>query len=222
MAINQQAPTVVYPYKHTNSEELAWSIKSLKNVEHGQVMIVGDSVPGHEVTQSLINSWSRNSRYHDTINKYYTACMLAETDELLLMNDDFFIMSPWVPVNYNRGTLVDHMQWRKGKDDYQRMLELTNRFLLSKGIANLSFELHAPMLVNRLLLKQAIEEIMPQLRLRRTLCLRSYYGNRFNIESEYMADVKNPTNPESMTLLSTNNRAFMSDLGNYIRSKLCE
>jgi len=221
MASSQQTTAVVYAYKKTYSGEIDWSIKSLKNLLLPKnVYVVGDEAPESINIKPLPNTWASRSRYHDTINKYYTAALQLEEDQILLMNDDFFIMQPWKPANYNRGTLLDHMEWRKQNDDYQRRLDYTNNYLLSRGMTNLSFELHTPMLVDRVLLKQAIEEIMPQLRTNRIPMLRSYYGNRFEIETEYMADVKNPSNYEHTVLLSTNNRAFEGQIGKYIRSQL--
>ena len=63
-------------------------------------------------------------------------------------------------------------------------------------------------------------EIMPQLVASRAVMIRSYYGNRFGIESEYMEDVKNVQNYKELPIISTNEMTFAGEMGAYIKDNL--
>lgn len=211
---------VVYPYIKSASRELEYSLKSLKHIAHDRVFVIGpnpDYPIDAQVIQPARNGWSRYSPYHDVINKLLTACELD--DEIILMNDDIFLMSQNKIVTYNRGTLTDHMNSRRF-DSYSRALRNTQRILRQGGYGDIDFELHTPMVMNTALLKIAITELLPHLKSSRALMIRSYYGNRFAVESEYMQDVKNPSNYKDLPILSTNEMTFAGEIGDYIREKL--
>lgn len=210
---------VIYPYKHVESQELEYSVKSLKNIKHKNVYVIGDSHNKVPVVTPASQFWSKFSTAHDQIAKYYHVKELETSDKLLLMNDDFFILGKWTPENYNRGTLKDHISQRRTYDYYTKQLKSTENYLLSKGMTTVDYELHTPFLVERDKLIQAIEELIPALKMRRVILLRSYYGNRFNIESTYREDVKNPGSLEGMTLVSTSEKTFKDNI-DYIKSVL--
>lgn len=209
---------VVYPYRKNYSNELFWSVKSLKNVKHDRVYIIGDD-PDFEIDAEIIKPtkrpWHVYSPFHDQIDKYLTACEISTAETMLLMNDDFFILEPTDIKNYNRGTLTEHLNIR-ATDSYSSGLRSTKE--ICKNYGELDFELHIPMLVNRLKLKQAIEELIPIISTSKKVMIRSYYGNRFNIESEFMSDIKNTI---ASPFMSTNEDTFLGDLGEHIRNKLC-
>jgi len=105
-------------------------------------------------------------------------------------------------------------------DTYARALRNTHNLLREKGYDALDFELHTPMVFKSDLLKIAIAEMMPYLFNSRSLMIRSYYANRFGIESEYSEDVKNPKNYKELPIISTNEMTFAGEIGAYIKEKL--
>lgn len=212
---------IVIPYRKTPSEELKWAVKSLRNLKGvNNIYVVGDK-PDYEVDAQFIphqdNEWSILSAHHNQISKYLKACSLPLSDEIILANDDFYVLEETEPKNYNRGFLTEHINERR-YDTYTKALINTRRFLKTKGLKELDFEMHIPMAVNREKLKQAIEEIVPMIRKGRTILIRSYYGNRFGIESEYMEDVKNKL-PLGV-YGSSSDKSFKGEYGQAIKEAL--
>lgn len=213
---------VVYPYRLNESDELYYSIKSVKkHVKHAKIFIIGDEPTFKtkaKVIQPLDNEWAKFSPYHDVINKLLTACDLG--DEFILMNDDFFIMEPMREApSFNRGTMLDHLNQRR-YDTYTRALRNTRNLLAEKGYNQMDYELHAPMLINSDMMRMAIEEILPQLRFSKSILIRSYYGNKWGIISEHSGDFKNPDDYKDLPFISTNEVTFAGEIGNYIKEKL--
>lgn len=205
----QHQTDIVYVYKPTNTGELAWSIASLKNIKHRKVHIIRETK----------HQWSLFSKYHNQMAKLLDACNNLEvSDNFILMNDDFYILREWQPVNYNRGTLQDHVKWRKKRDGYSRSLVQTDLYLTARNYPSLSFELHTPFVFNKRKLKYLINSL-PKVSTT-VLQIRSLYGNIYNVDTEYKDDVKNVDNYEDMTLLSTSNKSFKLGIGQYIRSTL--
>lgn len=208
---------IVIPYKKNDSMELCYAIQSYENINHDGVVIIGEQ-PDYEVQaefiQPLPNDWSSKSPYHDVLNKYLTACEHIEGD-FIISNDDFFTLPNAQIKNYNRGTLTDHIKSRY-EDFYTRGLKNTREALKRKGYGELSFELHVPMIVNSKKLKEAIEEIIPLIENGNVIMIRSYYGNKFKVKSEYMEDIKNkdPING----FMSSNESTFKRKYGDKIRS----
>lgn len=211
---------VVYPYRKTASRELQWSIASLKNIEHNGVLVVGDK-PDYRIDADYFyhspGEFS-SSPHHDQAVKYLLACAEVEDDDLLLMNDDFFIMKEWKPENYNKGILFEQIAQRN--DAYGKALANTEQFLLAHGYSTFNYEMHTPMLVEREKLRIALDEIMPYMQGKQPILIRSYYGNRWDLKTPRKNDVKNIQNYKDATLLSTSDESFVGEIGSYIRETL--
>lgn len=211
----------VYPYRKNDSRELEWSIASVKKNLAGEISIIGDK-PDFEVEATVISTygseWKSYSPYHNVLDKILMACQLY--DEFVLMNDDFFILNPIdITKHYNRGGMLEHVNGRKF-DSYTRALQNTRNLLSGRGLTDVDFETHTPMLIKSKLMLQAISEILPQLRNSQTILIRSYYGNRFGLVSETISDVKNPDNYKELDMISTNEETFAGEIGQYIKEKL--
>lgn len=214
---------VVYVHRRKNSDEIIWSIKSVReNLKPRNIFVIGDdpNVEGVIVIKPLKNKWASLSKYHDQINKYLTACQLdIVSEDFIAMNDDFFVLDKWKPVNYNRGSLLQHINLRTKHDSYTRSLLNTEKYLRSKRLPTLSYELHTPFVFN----KHRLQLLIASLRMedRQPLQIRSLYGNTYDIDTRYMEDVKNITNYKGKKLLSTNEKHFKFEpIGSYIRSIL--
>lgn len=211
---------VVYVYKKNGSLELDWSLKSLKNIKHRNVYIVGDQTDLDAIhVQPMVNKWSSKSAYHDQINKMLTACWIPElSEDFILMNDDFFVLEKWEPENYHRGDLDMHIKARRVMDAYSRSLMETKRYLEAKGLATNSYELHTPFVFNKNKLSDLILGLDFNTRTRYQI--RSIYGNTYSVDAEYRMDVKNPALFQGLDLISTNERTFLYEIGDYIREML--
>lgn len=211
---------VVYVYKKNGSHELKWSLKSLKNVPHRNVYIVADECDEDAIIISpMKHKWHSKSAYHDQIDKMLTATYIPDlSDDFILMNDDFFIMEKWKPQNYYRGSLETHLQSRRTRDTYSNSLLETKRYLEGRNLDTRSFELHAPFVFNKNKLRDLINGLDFNGRTRYQI--RSVYGNTYDIPAEYRIDMKNPALFQGLDLISTNERTFLYEIGDYIREKL--
>lgn len=214
---------VVYPYRKSDSEELIYSIKSVKkHLSDAEIHIIGDD-PGFTDEQVTLHTpdsrdWQWYSPYHNVIRKVLAACDIA--DEFILMNDDFFIMEPLEAIPaVNMGKLLDHINYRR-YDSYTKAMRNTRNLLLERRLGEVDYESHTPMLINSEKMRAAILSILPQLASSKSILIRSYYGNMYPHDSEQINDVKNPSNPEGMVFISTNEMTFSGELGQYIKEKL--
>jgi len=229
---------IVYLVKNSvenDSEELRYSLRSLKNIPHGTVYIVGEkpdwvtNVTFIEVPQlGLKNAnWEKSLR---------TAAAREElSEEFIMMNDDFVIMKPIdaIPLN-NFGPMADviaHYDERYPDGNwYADSLRDQYNVLTKKGFTNLlSYELHAPLVLNKNKVLQLYREVTEPLGQ-----FRSYYGNYFHLGGVTVPDVKifmvarhnDPRyneDPEAylkdQTFLSSTGGAFKADIpGGYVRA----
>lgn len=215
---------IVWVYKETGSEELKYSIKSAGNLKHGRNIVVGDK-PAYDIDAEHIKPhivrWQMLSPHHDVINKLHYATTQDISEDFICMNDDFFIMKPTdIPVSH-RGTIDEHVAGRRLNDGYTKSLAATGAYLKSIGIENpLSYELHVPIVYNKQKLKDMYDTIIPIISHRGPLLTRSLYGNIYKIGGEHMGDVKNADDYQDMTFLSTNDKTFRSEIGDYIRANV--
>lgn len=221
-----ELPDIVYVYKHSDSyrnkkySELEYSIKSLKNILHSKVYIVGDNpnIEGVEVIKPMSNYWSGYSKYHDQINKYLTIAETKVTENFIAFNDDMFVMRPWEYETYHREPLEEHIEWRRRTDIYQRGLLCTLKYLKSFNHTTKNFELHTPIMFNKYLLADLIKSL--PIAKTQPFQIRSLYGNIYKVKSSRHDDVKNIQDFRESTLLSTNESTFNTEIGEYIREEL--
>ncbi len=229
MHVRAGYPDVVYYVKESETnEELRYSLRSLKNLNHGKVFIVGHKP-----------SWISKRVYHipveQTGRKYENvrALRLAALsdprlgDDFILMNDDFFIMKPVkeIPV-LRRMKNIDHYIDLYTKLDpnsrYVSSMRKTRDTLHSWGIDEVSsYELHVPMHYNKKKL-QALCDIAPM-----SCHLRTLYGNYYNLQGERIKDVKVINDDQQISFnqqfLSTSDESFESGLvGKYLRTKFAK
>ena len=215
-------PAIVIPYKKTWSRELEYSIKSLKNVPHDGVFIIGDK-PDYDVPATIIAPephQTPHNAYVDVFMKHYTACIEIDADWLLMFNDDIFCLSPYNFKMYDRGSITEHIAERRRNDAYKTMLQNTYDYLVANGETTKDYTTHTPFLYKRKNLLALINQVMPEIKRGKALSIRTLYGNIFNVPSETIKDVKNPEVYEGLPILSTNEHTFMGPLGKYIMEKL--
>jgi hypothetical protein len=185
---------IVYLVKtdpENDSEELRYSLRSLKNLPHARVFIIGEKP-----------SWATNVEYipipqTGTKGENVHANLLAAlrssdiSDDFVLMNDDFFIMKPMDSLaDYDFGPLKDvldaYMVRYPDESDYINRKRMMYEHLLEAGFENpISYELHVPMRINKRDALRIISEAKGRL-----YQFRTYYGNYVGLRSSTIKDVK--------------------------------
>lgn len=229
MSAKVGSPDVLYFVKESEeNEELKYSLRSLKNLNHGKVFIagykpswVGDSVIHIATDQS-------SGKYENVRGNLLAALNDSRLGEdFILMNDDFFVMHPTLEIpTLRRMKNIEHYIKIYSKLDpksrYVTSMQRTKETLESWGITDISsYELHVPMLLNKKkvveLLKKAPKEIH----------LRTLYGNYYDLGGERIRDVKiikeDQTIPFDQQFLSTIDASFKNgSIGKYLRNKLAK
>ena len=221
---------IVYVIKNDyDSEELKYSLRSVcMNFPFRKIVIVG-GCPDYaypdiyiEDQQEGLTKWSR------TRHSLVKALECDElTDDIWLFNDDFFVMDrvkAHEDKNYFNGTLekriIDIKRKNPRGSTYINGLEVLRNRLMNMNKDTLSFALHVPMLMNRKKLLELIDHPGTI-----SSMFRSYYGNFYEIECEYMKDVKvydMETVPDT-PFISTSDASFnKGKVGEFLRQYFSE
>lgn len=172
--------------KGDRNEELRHSLRSLANLDHGEVWIVGYR-PSWVVGVRHLPVDQCGSKAANTLAAF-RALADRGPDEFTLFNDDMFVMQPLaeVPV-WHDGPIdgyIDRVTRRAGAHStYARRAVATRDALVKVGLAPetlLSYELHVPMPMRRDALAAALAALDPLADLVADLgwfAKRSAYGN---------------------------------------------
>lgn len=135
-------------------DELRYSLRSLKNLDHERVFIVG-GLPGWATGVTHIGTPKGATKWLDAAGNQKAACLSPEiSDPFILMNDDFFVMSrvDRIP-DMNRGNardLADLYSQRYPGSRYASGMYDTIETLEAAGYQDvLSFDLHMPDVVDK-------------------------------------------------------------------------
>lgn len=218
---------VYFVRRGESNEELRHSLRSLSNIPHRNVYIIG-----------YLPKWVDNVIHIDfqqTIRKNKnTTNMLKEvvdvpelSDNFILMNDDFYIMKKMDSLpKLNRGPLQDVLDFYAPANSgyYKGMLE-TKEYMESIGLTNLiSYELHVPMIMNKKNVKIMFSEYEKLPKPIKVFNKRTVYGNMFNYGGKSIEDVKvfsldGKFNKRGDFLSSDDDYWENSRIGKYIRKK---
>jgi len=212
----------VYICREGDNEELRYSIRSVvQNLPHANIWVVGGKprwYQGNYIPVKQKGTKFENARAN--MNAIVSCNQIS--NDFILMNDDFFIMSPIDYVkDYHCGTLnqkIDYFVNKHPKSKYTKLLINSMKVLRRSGINNpIDYTLHIPMNMNR----EKLKRIMSM-----SISWRLAYGNIYRINSEkvtlrpgsakdvkiYLEDNKLTdvsSNPLSDIYLSTEDRAFI-------------
>ena len=186
---------VVYFLKECSyCEELNYSLRSLENLPHDKVFIVGGCPRNIQNVEHRFIS-QRGNKYKNTTNSLKHICKDKDlSEDFILMNDDFFILKPVDEKDLImcRGYVKDVLAYYKkrfGENDYSLGMEQTEIFLKDLGIEKpLSYELHTPLKMNKGNVLKMFE--LPYIDSLSIVHTRTLYGNLFYKDSEVMEDVK--------------------------------
>lgn len=171
---------IVVPYRQSRSEELRYALRSLKNVPHSRVFIIGDrpSFVSGKVIHIPYRQGSDIAK--NTLNILNLAVDVPEvSDNFIWMADDMYFMQKVyrIPV-LHRGSYDDVLaKYENRRFNYyvQRQIK-TNEKLKSIGINNpLCYEIHVPFVINKKKWMSVREHITPEFN------KLSMYGNLCNI-----------------------------------------
>ena len=184
---------IVYILKNdVSSDELRISLRSVcMNFPYRKIVFVGGCPDGIKPDIYLPDDQIGQTKWQKARHSMIKAFDCDElTEDVWLFNDDFFIMDKVKSdVNYTNGTLERRiMTLRKNNprgSNYINNLTRLRLSLFSMNRDTLSFALHVPMLVNR---GKALDLINKKKEL--SAMFRSLYGNYYEIDCQYMKDVK--------------------------------
>lgn len=190
---------IVYLVKNCyTNEELTYSLRSLVNLPHDRVIIVG-GCPANINKHTLVHFpiFQGGNKYSNTTANLKTICQNKElSEDFILMNDDFFILKPVTVEDLKvcRGPIdkvLESYVYRYGTDanPYISGMRKTKIFLQDLGIKEpISYELHIPMVINK---KKFLDMFsLPHIEGVKPLHKRTLYGNLYCKGFKEINDVK--------------------------------
>lgn len=212
-----------------NPEELRYSLRSVaRNFPYKKVIFAGGCPPGITPDRHIKIMQQGVTKYEKVANTIRQICSdPAVTSDFWLFNDDFFIMQKTRNMPYCcDGTLERRIREVKARcygaaSKYAFELINTAKVLQASGYDSLNYALHVPMLINKKLALETLEEFPGH------HMFRSLYGNRNQVGGVLMPDVKlrvlNEEPDPDATLLSTDDLTFQKGrAGEYIRKQFTE
>lgn len=216
---------VVIPYRRSPTQELMYALRSLKNLQHDKVFIIGDK-------PSWLSDKARHIRFRQTMDiaantlaiMNLAACHPEVSEDFIWMPDDVFVMRRVLASTHHRGRYAEILQAYKNRGIvsgyYIRRMQSTYSQLLRMGIKDpLCYELHIPFVVNKQMWNSVKDHI------KKDHNKLSMYGNINKIGGTLMRDVKvrRKNWVPSGSVISTHDATFGSNrAGELIRSTFRE
>lgn len=226
---------VVYVVRPGNDNEaLRYSLRSLKNLPHRRVMIVGNCPSWVKDTGYFpVDQANKPDQENSNNNLRIAADSPFLSDDFVFMNDDFIVMQPTDELPpLHQGSLNNRIDGYKTGDRYHQAYSLiATRQELRSLIPRkqlFSYELHIPMVFNKHKLKTMFRYWMHNTtRPLASLRPRTMYGNLYSIGGTEASDVKGVKNASSQFISTTSGfngadaatvRSVFRDPGRYERS----
>ena len=187
------------------NQELRFSLRSLCRFASGigRVFVVGKD-PGflRDCTVLEVPDPTKTKEYNITYQVLWACQNLDISENFLRVDDDTFLVAPIGAENYPNyctGTLEEKIR-RAIAQRYRTALTLTRDKLISLGKPTMSFEPHAPIILNRTRFRGLLEYWDESRRLKCGYTLRSFYCNYYGVPGTPMADCKLrfPQGPEAV------------------------
>jgi len=177
---------IVYVYKESSrnkSEELRYSMRSLENLRHDQVWLVGDKPPWAK-NVNFINVYQGGSSWNNVHQNIRRVCRYVTlSDEFIFFNDDFYVMKKFDEMPTLHGGPLNSLRalYREGENHhYAKRVRATSNYL---GPEALNYDIHVPMVLNKHKIHKALDHSQDKL-------FRSVYGNKYKIGGDYYKDTK--------------------------------
>lgn len=173
---------IVYPVGSGSlckNQELRYSLRSLKFIEHKKIFVVGHR-PGFLKNIIHVHYSERTyKKQFNVINKILTVCKVANlSDDFLLMNDDFFFLKETEIKKYLYDCSIKSLQNKTPRTQYGKSLANTIDYLNNNRLPFNNFEIHYPMIFN----KQKFLDLFGTMDLNQQVNYRSVYGNYYRLD----------------------------------------
>lgn len=182
---------VLFPVRESEiNEQLRFALRSLKNFPHGKVYISGYKPSWVKNVQHIKLTPQGETRFEKANLNIYKACQSDISQRFVLMYDDIYITKPIdeIPL-LNRGDIDDVLKLYGNRQSiWLDTMRRTKTFLESQNMNTLSFEMHAPIVMDK---DKYLEtyDFMTRNRIPHG-STRTVYGNMHGLEGEKSADVK--------------------------------
>lgn len=183
--------------KDTDSLELRYSLRSLANIPHGKVYIVGEKPEWATNVEYLPVPQDKSKPENWTANLLRAVNDPDISEDFIMMNDDFFIMHqmedvPALHFGLMKSVIADFdRRYPEGSMYIENMKQLYKRFR-TEGLDNpLSYELHTPMVLNKAKVRELYADpayVIPY-------HFRTLYGNKYQVGGKATKDFKLYINP---------------------------
>lgn len=207
------------------NEELKFSLRSLRNLPHDAVWIVG-FIPKWVTGVGRIPVAQSKNKYANSTANVLAACLHPEVSaEFVYFNDDFHVLKPveTMPM-YHRGPLAPFLREGRAKRkpnqvSYRGGRADTARLLTRLGFTDpLAYEpIHVPMRFEKAKMLETLEtgKDVPALQ------YRTLYGNQWGVGGEMYPNVK-VSDPRrlgrsGLGFISTNSKSFGGRVGRMLR-----
>ena len=176
---------VVYICRDGENDELRYSLRSLANLPHDNVWVIGGAPKWYKGKRIKVKQ--SGDKYSNARRNLNALCDSPDiTESFILMNDDFFIMRPVDDVPYlHGGSVYDKIKRHSAyapDSAYVRLLWDTLHVLANRGChTSYDYALHVPMVMEKAKLKPLLGY---------PASLRILYGNLYNVGGKFSDDVK--------------------------------
>lgn len=207
-----------------NNEELRWSLRSLTNVPHRDVWIVGHKPPWvRNVGHLPVAAPGNRTKWLQAVVALTEACRSGEIpDRFQLWNDDFFALKPTTIPHWHKGPVEDYSRYGRVATNWKAGMQETVNLLHSWGIDRvLDYELHVPMIIDKQLMAEALSRAA--LHGLAALQRRTLYGNLHQIGGTLADDVgfgnQRGVPAPGQVWVATNDNSFgTGEVGHHIRA----
>jgi len=222
---------IVYSLKSDyNGHELRYSLRSLANVPHDKVFIVGGAMPAwvnRETVNNIIFPQDAN-RYLNTTFNLINACEDDRVSEdFIYFNDDFFVLekitNPTEEFNLYNGFLAEKAKGKK--NNWHQAMADTAKYLskFHSVFTPKNYELHTPFVFNKHKLSGVLN-MLDDVNIALHICKRSIYGNLWLSFGKNMPDCKVFSFTKEIKagkFLSTSDKGF-AVLEDFLKQKFSE
>lgn len=200
---------VYYVRNGKRNEELRYSLRSLANLPHERVYIVGYTPPWVAGVTSIPGNLVHTGPQYTAVDNLLRACDAVDAERFVIFNDDFYVTEPIEAVpSWHAGPLAQKAATTHS--GYGYAIKEALRQLNEMGHADpVAWTLHIPVLVVRKALATVLGGLIPRGRVLPEW--RTMYGNLTSQSGEQHADVKVRRRSESVPqgpLLSSLDGAF--------------
>lgn len=177
------------------NESLKYSLRSLKNIPHDDVYIIGHK-PAWVKNVKHINRVQRGRNKFQNISRNMWLATKTESisDDFIYFDDDYFVMREIDEVYpHHRGDiqLMINFNEEQGSRIYVKGYTDTRDRLMALGFTRpVSYELHIPMIFNKEKLRHILELDDQHAINAEIFHVRSFYGNYYHVGGQHMNDCK--------------------------------